>query len=1054
MKQFIFFYKLILIFENVNILISYCPRDTPFLKNGKCFINCEKDEIDSNICILDNEIIKTQNLTNIIQVGPPNYHYINLITTENGDLIYSASSYPNNNYRIFFGLTKEGKGYFNKYNKRTEFNTITLNDGNNLGRFEFEIFPVKLFDSSIDNNEYIMTISKSHQYLELYDLKHAEVYYKGLIDTFDVYNIFQEVGTIFKLKNKSNNIYIIGFLGSEYFCLIENCQWDTCKYNLTNYNIEYFYLIQLQFSYLNINNYPPIISKKKVGDPNNINTPSYISCCSQTCGKQLYSSIDVSSSKIISCYETTTNYILCFHQKKTNYYTITVYSEDLVYMTELDLHLGDSENYNFFKCIHYFDKTGIFSYFSNSTNAEIIFQFKDYDSNSKKIIDHYEKVKYLSFGNNLFERSIKFNDIIKINDQKFYYVTVSVNKALLYIVSINNYYEDQFMIRIYKINILDLYNYVFARSLRIANYNNFLSMASSYIPEKDACSSLIIFSYPNSTDINMDVLNTLLSNNDIKINNITLDLNCKLENNIFGYINIGIQIKHNCKKGNLYLSSKSNALIQTNDFLNGSDYYQLNLIIFKSDIYYNFNCEITYYCVSTEPDFKIYNNYSIEMIDNGEEGNKEDKYFDNQKTNYSGRYSDFSISLVNDLTEKNCEKNCDLCLLNQINKCITCKYNYNTSDNYKLCLDKIIDDEKEEDNKDLKEEEREREKEKKIDQEEEKKDEKEKEIERQKEEQKEEEKIEEKEIKEKQKERIEEEKENILEENKEEENEEEKINEKKLEKEILDENIEEEYFLEKSKKELIYEEEDDKSDNISDIIKEEIRNEEKSIEEEKKIDDIIEVKENKEKLNEKEETFEEYKEEHTGGNYMEDKTYNNTIEEEFDECSLEEIKLNLCNKRISEEKIKSVYQYFNEKLINDNYKPENILIRTLNANFQLSLLGIQLSSDNYLVSNIDLGECENEIKKKNNISSSKQLIIFKLDFNTDDNSKTFVYYEIYNPDNLQRINIQEDCKDILIDIYAPAILDDETSFLYSNLSLSGYNLFDENSPFYHNICTI
>jgi len=137
MKPFIFFCNLILFFENVNILISYCPRDTPFLKNGKCFINCEKDEIDSNICILDNEIIKTQNLTNIIQVGPPNYHYINLITTENGDLIYSASSYPNNNYRIFFGLNKEGKGYFNKYNRRTEFNTITLNDGNNLGRFEF-----------------------------------------------------------------------------------------------------------------------------------------------------------------------------------------------------------------------------------------------------------------------------------------------------------------------------------------------------------------------------------------------------------------------------------------------------------------------------------------------------------------------------------------------------------------------------------------------------------------------------------------------------------------------------------------------------------------------------------------------------------------------------------------------------------------------------------------------------------------------------------------------------------------------------------------------------
>ena len=280
-----------------------------------------------------------------------------------------------------------------------------------------------------------------------------------------------------------------------------------------------------------------------------------------------------------------------------------------------------------------------------------------------------------------------------------------------------------------------------------------------------------------------------------------------------------------------------------------------------------------------------------------------------------------------------------------------------------------------------------------------------------------------------------------------------------MEKEILDENIEEEYFSEKNKNELIYEEEDDKSDKISDTLEEENRKEEKDIEEEKnneekKIDDIIELIENKEKLNEKEETFGEYEDEEIGGNYMEDKTYNNTHEEEFDECSLEGIKLNLCKKRISEEKIKSVYQYFEEELINDNYKAENILIRTLNAKFQLSLLGIQLSSDNYLVSNLDLGECENEIKRKNNISSSKQLIIFKLDLVTDDNTKTFVYYEIYNPDNFKRINIQEDCKDILIDIYTPVILDDETLFLYSNLSLYGYNLFDENGPFYNNICTI
>jgi hypothetical protein len=220
-----------------------------------------------------------------------------------------------------------------------------------------------------------MSVSKSNQYLELYDLKQTRGYFIDLIETFKIYNIFQEVGTIFKLKNKSNNVYIMGFLGSEYFCTINNCQWD-CSFDIINYTIEYFYLIQLQFSYLNIKSYPPITSKIKVGKPDNIYSPTYSFCCSHPCANQLNSSIDVSSSKIISCYETTTNYILCFHQKKTNNYTITVYSEDLVYLTELDLHLGDSENYNFFKCIHFFVKTGIFSYFSNTEHILICRRFK------------------------------------------------------------------------------------------------------------------------------------------------------------------------------------------------------------------------------------------------------------------------------------------------------------------------------------------------------------------------------------------------------------------------------------------------------------------------------------------------------------------------------------------------------------------------------------------------------------------------------------------------------------------------------------------------------
>ena len=51
-------------------------------------------------------------------------------------------------------------------------------------------------------------------------------------------------------------------------------------------------------------------------------------------------------------------------------------------------------------------------------------------------------------------------------------------------------------------------------------------------------SSLIIFSYPNSADINNEIEQSLLKNNDIKINNINLEIKnlCNLDNNIFGHL--------------------------------------------------------------------------------------------------------------------------------------------------------------------------------------------------------------------------------------------------------------------------------------------------------------------------------------------------------------------------------------------------------------------------------------------------------------------------------------------------------------------------------------
>ena len=67
--------------------------------------------------------------------------------------------------------------------------------------------------------------------------------------------------------------------------------------------------------------------------------------------------------------------------------------------------------------------------------------------------------------------------MIKIEDKKIYFAGVSYNQEILIIVNIENYYEDNFSIRIYTINTKNLYNYVFAGDIRISIYNNFLSIA-------------------------------------------------------------------------------------------------------------------------------------------------------------------------------------------------------------------------------------------------------------------------------------------------------------------------------------------------------------------------------------------------------------------------------------------------------------------------------------------------------------------------------------------------------------------------------------------------
>ena len=245
---------------------------------------------------------------------------------------------------------------------------------------------------------------------------------------------------------------------------------------------------------------------------------------------------DTTDAKISSCYETSNNYIVCFYQNKEYKYIMIVYDYDLNEKANIEIAEGISSygyDFLFFKCVHFFENTGAFGYFNNDKNRKIIFQFKKYSNN--QISDHFQKISKLPINDIFFNNNnVKTSDMLKIEDKKFYYVGLSINGEILYIVSIYNYYNENLVSRIYSINLKNIYSYKITNVLKINLYKNFLILGSKN--EVNNYPSLIIFSYPNTAEKDLDLFDYLYNNDNIKIYNLLLKLEGDyiMENNIFG----------------------------------------------------------------------------------------------------------------------------------------------------------------------------------------------------------------------------------------------------------------------------------------------------------------------------------------------------------------------------------------------------------------------------------------------------------------------------------------------------------------------------------------
>ena len=556
--------------------------------------------------------------------------YNTLSTTPEGNLICSASFYQSSTMKYYYGLKSNGRPYFIKNNIETEFTTTDSDKERNEGI----IYGIKLGGSS-DDKEYIIAIGNNEANVELYDFSNDEaiVYTKpGTTFFSSEYNSFK-YGTIFKLKSGTDNYYIL-----------------TLILQLSG-NVKYFHIMKLYFTSPNIANYDPIILRQNA------------------------QSIALAFS---SCFENDDNIIICFFIDNQQKYIIAAYDYQLNLLNPyFSVYIASTtyEENIFYKCIHFSQNIGAFIYF-NSEN-KLCFQFKKYESsNFNSPFTTFSSMEFY----NPFSNNVKKCDAIRLENKKFCYITISNNNEEIHLFIFNNFVDEKFSIRHYNVETKLYNNFTIGLEMKATLYNDYIGLVTGgSIDGGTSYSYLIIFSYPNSADFDLDITDILKSSKNPIIN---FNEKCKIENNIFGYQQVGIKLV-DFSDGLKLLNEDDKSEIQKGTIFNKS----VELII-DENIDLTTKLRIEYQLVAKDPPYSLFKDYS-ELINTycPDPCNEENYYTEKE---HIGRLSYCNIIVDSNQISNNCGENCNFCK-KDTQECVFCEELYwvDSSDNKKCTNIKI-----------------------------------------------------------------------------------------------------------------------------------------------------------------------------------------------------------------------------------------------------------------------------------------------------------------------------------------------------------------------------
>ena len=103
---------------------------------------------------------------------------------------------------------------------------------------------------------------------------------------------------------------------------------------------------------------------------------------------------------------------------------------------------------------------------------------------------------------------------------------------------------------------------------------------------------------------------------------------------------------------------------------------------------------------------------------------------------------------------------------------------------------------------------------------------------------------------------------------------------------------------------------------------------------------------------------------------------------------------------------------------------------------------------------IFLNNCETILRKNYSIPQDIFLPILKIETTNNHSDFMEIYYEILNPFNYsEKLNL-DICENETIEIRLPIQIKQYKLDLINKAKEYGYNIFDENDPFFHDVCTV